>query len=240
MDSEKTPGPDGVHPLILRNCNEAFAKPLCYIFKKSLEDGKVPSDWKLAHITPLHKKGSTLSVENYRPVSLTSIVCKICKRVVRDQIMFHFLSEKLLVDEQHGFVPFRSCTTNLVETIDFISNALNKKEAVDMLLLDYKNAFDRIEHEKLIMKIEAYGVTGQPLAWICDFLKDRRQIVVLGNSESEWVKVKSGVPQGNVLGPLLFIIFINDLPSNLKYSLIKMFADDCKLLARVCSMRDGV
>ena len=106
LDGEKTPGPDGVHPLVLKNCHEAFAKPLCYIFKKSLEDGRVPGAWKLTHITPLHKKGSTLSAENYRPISLTSIVCKICERVIRDGIMNYLLSEKLLVDEQHGFVPF--------------------------------------------------------------------------------------------------------------------------------------
>ena len=240
LDGEKTPGPDGVHPLILKNCNEAFARPLCYIFKKSLEEGKVPREWKLANITPLHKKGSTLLVENYRPVSLTSIVCKICERLIRDGIMGHLLSEKLLANEQHGFVPFKSCTTNLVETLDFLTSALNKKESVDMLLLDLKNAFEKVEHEKLVTKLEAYGIVGAPLAWIKDFLQGRSQKVVLGNSESDWESVTSGVPQGSVLGPMLFIIFINDLPSNLKYSLTKMFADDCKLIARVLGMRDGV
>lgn len=240
LDGEKTPGPDGVHPLVLKNCNEALSRPLCYIFRKSLEEGKVPREWKLAHITPLHKKGSTLLVQNYRPVSLTSIVCKICERLIRDGIMNHLLSENLLTKEQHGFVPFKSCTSNLVETLDFLTSSLNKKESVDMLLLDLQNAFEKVEHEKLIIKLEAYGIEGAPLAWIKDFLHGRFQKVCLGNDESDWENVTSGVPQGSVLGPMLFIIFINDLPANLRYSLTKMFADDCKLMARVLGMRDGV
>ena len=151
---------------------------------------------------------------------------------MQTNLLCHLNENQLICAQQHGFVPRRSCTTNLLETIDFTTFHLSKKTPVDVVFLDFAKAFDKVSHPLLLHKLAAYGVRGQMLNWLRAFLSGRRQRVVLGNSSSEWCEVLSGVPQGSVLGPLLFVLFINDLPAVI-HSTCKLFADDCKILATV-------
>jgi retron-type reverse transcriptase len=188
----------------------------------------MPREWKEANVTPLFKKGSRFERSNYRPVSLTSTICKILESIIRDKVMKYLQLNKLIVPSQHGFVPNKACVTNLLETLDIITDAINKGYSVDLVLLDFAKAFDKVSHSKLIQKLEAYGVNSILVKWIKSFFTDRKQRVIIGDNSSEWEDVTSSVPQGSVLGPLLFTIFINDLPERVKNE-CKLYADDSKL-----------
>ncbi len=233
LDPHKAPGEDGVHPFVLSKCHAAFAVPLAAIYFKSLNEGAIPSRWRLANVTPLHKKGSRLDPANYRPVSLTSIPCKVMERIVRDAVLEHLYANNLVTREQHGFVRNKACVTNLLETMDSITTSLAYKRWIDVIFLDFAKAFDKVPHKRLVHKLRAYGVTGHLLEWIEDFLRERKQRVVMGEHESEWETVTSGVPQGSVLGPLLFVVFINDMPEVVANFPCKLYADDSKLIGEI-------
>jgi Reverse transcriptase (RNA-dependent DNA polymerase) len=241
LNQYKAPGPDGVHPWVLKNCAAAFAGPLSKVFTKSMLEGQIPDAWRVANVTPLHKKGSRLSPENYRPVSLTSVPCKIMERVIRDKVMDHLYSEteSLIAPEQHGFVRGKACVTNLLESIDLATSLLADKRSIDIILLDFAKAFDKVPHKRLALKLGAYGISGNLLKWIVDFLNNRKQRVVLGKHMSSWQDVSSGVPQGSVLGPLLFVMFINDLPEAVNNFPSKLYADDSKIIADVSNDVDS-
>jgi hypothetical protein len=230
LNGRKSQGQDNINPDVLKNCSKSIAIPLCLIFKNSLNTSTIPLEWSLANVTPIHKKGSKLEAGNYRPVSLTSVVCKLMESILRDHIMNHLVSNKLISTQQHGFVPKRGCNTNLLAFQDFISLSLQKNIPVDILYTDFAKAFDKVLHRKLLCKIWSYGIIGRIHKWLSACLSNRKQRVVMGEIMSEWVKVLSGVPQGSVLGPLLFIIFINDLPEILAH-LCLIYADDSKVLA---------
>jgi hypothetical protein len=160
------------------------AKVLSKIFIKSFGTGRLPSDWKEANITPIFKKGCKSDASNYRPVSLTSVPCKIMERMIRDVIMEHLLANDLIRKNQHGFMPGKSCTTNLLETLDKITESLNDNCLIVMILLDLAKAFDSVAHDELINKLPAYGITGNLLNWLTDFLKGRKQRAVMGEVTS--------------------------------------------------------
>ena len=234
LKASKSAGPDGFHPRVLKELVNEIAIPLCDIFSKSLKSGELPRQWKLGQVTPIFKKGDRCTPGNYRPVSLTAVLCKVMEAIIRENVMDHMVSFDLFCDEQHGFVPGRSCMTQLLTCIDDWSEALDKGEPLDAIYLDFKKAFDTVPHRRLIQKLKSYGIDGNVKDWIASFLNNRKQRVSINGHTSPWSSVTSGIPQGSVLGPILFVVFINDLPDVVK-SVVRIFADDTKLYGSVAT-----
>ena len=237
LSSDKTSGNDKVATHALKMCATALAGPLTHVFKRSLRDSVLPSEWKEANVTPIFKRGSRTEVGNYRPVSLTSVPCKVMESLVKDYILKHLDQRNLLSSKQHGFVAHRACVTNLLETVDYLTDCTSRRHPADIIYLDFAKAFDKVSHELLIVKLMAYGIPVMLVNWIRAFLSNRKQRVVIGDVVSEWKPVTSGVPQGSVLGPLLFVIYINDLPEICR-STCKLYADDTKLMSSVKTADD--
>jgi hypothetical protein len=213
---------------VLQACADEVAFPLSMIFNLSMSGGVVPDDWKLANVTPIFKKGAKHMASNYRPISLTSTACKIMERMIKDKLVSHLEGNSLLTNVQHGFRTKRSCLTNLLDYLEDVTEYLDQGWPVDVIFFDYSKAFDKVCHERLLRQIEAHGVSGFALHWIRGWLTGRQQRVVLNGQASDWMEVLSSVPQGSVLGPILFIIFVNRVPQAVK-NLLSLFADDMKL-----------
>ncbi len=224
----KSPGPDDLHPRILSELSKSLARPLTIIYQKSLSAGRLPEDWKTAFVCPIYKKGPKEEPSNYRPVSLTSVACKVLEKIIRKTVVDHLQINNILHDDQHGFVEGRSCSTQLLEALEDWTQTMDEGGCVDVIYMDFQKAFDTVPHRRLLTKLERYGIKGDLLMWIKSFLTGRRQAVIVNGERSDWGNVTSGIPQGSVLGPTLFILFINDLPDNIQ-SQTKMFADDTKL-----------
>ena len=225
----KSGGPDDLHPKLLKtlSANNSFVSAVTKLFSRCSEKGMIPDIWKTARVTALHKKGSKCEARNYRPISLTCILCKLFEKVVRSHLIEHLQDH--FHDAQHGFLSGRSCLSNLFYCFDKIDEILAGGEDVDILYLDFQKAFDQVPHKRLLHKLKMYGITGKTLEVISDFLSGRTFHVRVGDAASEFFRVLSGVPQGSVLGPLLFLIYINDIPNGIK-SFLLLFADDLKLI----------
>ena len=237
IDPSKACGPDCIPGRLLKEGAPWLFEPLAALFNQSLKSGQLPSDWTSANVTPVHKKGSKHDPKNYRPVSLTSIVVKIMERLVHGRIV-NFLNEhNKLIASQHGFRSGHSCQTQLLETVHQWANTLNKRSSSHVLFLDFSKAFDRVPHRRLLLKLECIGVRGNLLRWIQAFLVSRRQRIVVNGCSSDWSPVSSGVPQGSILGPLLFLLYVNDIGAHLR-SQIRLFADDCTIFREIAGRED--
>ena len=232
-----TSGVDGLPQAFFKNCACSLSVPLSIIFTKSYRLGTIPNSWRSANITPIYKgSGSAHSPNNYRPISLTCIASKVMELIVRDNILTFLRSNDLISHSQHGFLPGKSTTSQLIETLNDWTLSLDSGKNIDCIYLDFSKAFDCISHSRLISKIFAYGIDNTTIVWIRDFLHNRRQRVKLNGVFSDWVLCLSDVPQGSVLGPLLFVIFTNNLPDIVLNAKIKMYADDVKLYLPVCDI----
>jgi len=238
LKPNKSAGLDLMSPRVLIEAAEAIVTPVTMLIQKTLSEGTLPQRWKDAAVTPIYKKGKKSTPGNYRPVSLTSVLCKLTEGIIRDHIMDHLYKNHLLTSCQHGFVRGRSCITQLLECLDEWTEILDLGGSIDVIYMDYAKAFDKVAHVRLLKKLEGYGVSKQVMKWIQDFLHGRRQKVTVNSEESNWADVLSGVPQGSVLGPVLFICYINDLPEQVKTK-VKLFADDTKLYAKVSDEEGG-
>lgn len=230
----KSPGIDRIHPRVLKEIAEIISCPITIIYKKSVAESELPRQWKDAEITPIYKKDAKNLAKNYRPVSLTSVICKMLEKLIVEDIINHIKTNHLNCEEQHGFTMNKSTTTNLLEALNVITEAQMHGIPVDVLFLDYQKAFDTVPHERLIRQVESFGITDKALEWIRAFLSNRRQRVRVNDSISSWKPVVSGIPQGSILGPILFTLFVNDIPAQIQ-SIISMYADDTKLFSAILS-----
>ena len=238
-NSGKSPGPDELHPKILKECSVELAKPLKMMFDLTMKVGKIPQEWKQAEVKAIYKKKGTKSdPSNYRPVSLTSVVCKLMEKIIKSELNKHLTENNILANEQYGFFAGRSTETQLLTSLHHWQYALDNDTPVDVIYMDFKKAFDSVPHARLIKKLNEYGIEGNLLKWIKSFLTGRSQYVNVNNCKSEEKSVKSGVPQGSVLGPTLFIYFINDLPLTTTVD-TKIFADDTKVYTTINSQEDA-
>ena len=204
------------------------------IFTLGYENNYLPVEWLRAYITPIFKKGSSTDPNNYRPIALTSTICKLMESIIKNQILSYLLTKGLISKKQHAFIANHSTATNLLECTQDWFVSLNSSRDTDVIYIDFSRAFDSIVISKLLFKLEQYGICGKLLNWISSFLTNRSQCVVLDHNYSTVCEVVSGVPQGSVLGPLLFIIFINDIETVCCGDCsLQLFADDVKLYSRI-------
>ena len=196
LDVNKSMGPDNISAHILKKCAIPIAFPLHLLFNLSFKTGSLPADWKIAHIVPIHKKGDKGDIENYRPISLTSIISKLFEKCIRDELLLE--CQHLLHDTQHGFLPSKSCTTQLVTFSLDISVGLNSNNLIDVIYLDSAKAFDTVNHDIILQKLKfEYNIEGLMLKFIKEYLQGRKQRVVVNGTLSDIRAVKSGVPQGS-------------------------------------------
>ena len=242
LNITKSPGPDLLHPGVLHEIRRELAQPLQIIFTTSLHLATLPVDWKSANVVATHKKGNKYEPSNYRPVSLACIICKLMESIIRDDLMSYFFTNAFFSNKQYGFINGRSTVLQLLRIMDDWTCQLESGSQIDVTYTDFKKAFDKVPHQRLLRKLQSYGVNNIALQWIKDFLCNRKQRVELNNSYPGWYKVESGIPQGSILGPVLFLIYINDLPDfcdeSTHESDIYLYADDAKVYRKIQSKKD--
>ena len=215
---------------MLKICDSSIVKPVRFIFETCLMTGIFP--WKMSNVCPIHKKKSKNDKSNYRPISLLPILSKIFEKIIFESLYSYFIKNNLLVNCQSGFIKGDSCVSQLLRITHTIHENLDANPSLDTkgIFLDMSKAFDKVWHEGLIYKLRSYGVQSKLIDLLKDYLSNRKQRVIINGTSASWRPIKSGVPQGSVLGPLLFLVFINDLPEHLICN-PKLFADDVSLNA---------
>ena len=234
----KAAGPDGIRPRVLKELSSELVLILTLLFKASLHQQSLPDIWKHSNVSPIYKKGDKTNPSNYRPVPLTCISCKLLEHIIFSNLNQHLKRNNILYPLQHGFRDKRSCETQLIEFVHDI--AYNMQEGIQngVVVMDFAKAFDKVAHNRLLYKLSSYGVKGNTLGWIGSFLCGRSQKVVLEGKSSSSVPVLSGVLQGSLLGPVLFLIYINDLPEYVSNSAVRLFADDTRLYLTIHNSSD--
>jgi len=228
LDTSKSTGPDIQSPKVLKEIAHEIAYPVAMLYRESVKSMSVPGRWKESIVSVLFKKGNKFLAGNYRPVSLTCILCKVLESILRDHFIDHMLRNQLLSDKQYGFIAGRSTTLQLLKVLDEWTEALDDGYSIDCVYMDFQKAFDTVPHKRLISKVKAYGFSECMLNWIESFITGRTQKVRIDGEMSEAKEVISGIPQGSVLGPFLFVLFVNDMP-DLVRSMLYLFADDNKV-----------
>lgn len=228
LKRKKATGLDGLPSAILKDCAFHIAEPLCFILNLSITTSTVPNLWKKAKITPIFKSGNAELPQNYRPISILPVLSKILEKSVHHQFLTYLENNNLLTESQFGFRKNRSTKMAATLLCDNIRKELNNGKMVGAVFLDLSKAFDTIGHGVLLEKLYSYGVRGPELEWFKDYLFDRTQIIEIENTQSSESKIHCGVPQGSILGPLLFIVFFNDLADHVDINVIK-YADDTVL-----------
>ena len=235
----KSAGPDGIHPRVFWELSDVIAKPLTTIFNSSLQQREIPNDWRVATISPIFKKGNKQHASNYRPISLTCIASKIMESFIRDHMINHLKRNNLLSNKQFGFLRGRSTVLQLLKVLDNWTETLNISGAkIDSIYMDFQKAFDKVPHKRLLTKVNGYGLNGEIHDWIRAFLSNRSHKVCVNGEMSSSAEVTSGIPQGSVLGPALFVLYINDLPDELQNE-VYLFADDTKIFSQIRNVSDA-
>ena len=239
INVKKASGPDEISSWILKEAASEIAPFLQFTFMQSIKTSEVPRDWKLANVVAMFKKGNETDAPNYRPVSLTSVTCKILEHIIFHHVMSHLEEHNILTGDQHGFRKGHSRETQLITTIEEFHRNLDKGQQTDAIILDFSKAFDTVPHQRLLSKLEHDGIRGEIKRWISTWLINRNQTVVINGEKSKEAQVRSGVPQRTVLGPLLFLLYIKDIGEGLS-SRMRLFADDSLLFGIVKSTNDAL
>ena len=229
IDINKATGTDMIGPRLLKFAAPFIADEVTYICNHSISNSIFPSKWKEAKVAPLHKNGPREEVNNYRPISILPVLSKVLEKHVHESLSDYLHQHKLLHKTQSGFRAQHSCETALVNMIDLWLNAIDNGQMIGVVLVDFKKAFDLVDHQILINKLEMYGIKDQALGWFKTYLTNRKQQVTINNSKSDFKHISCGVPQGSILGPLLFLLFINDLPLYTNNVFTDLYADDTTL-----------
>ena len=211
LNITKSMGPDNLNPRVLHETCQQITPTLTRILTESWQSGELLRDWKRANISAIHKKGSKNDPNNYRPISLTAICCKIMERIIKRHIINFLVQNHIISDQQLGFVPGRSTTLQLLRALEDWTAELDSGNEVDIVYIDFQKAFDSVPHKRLLRIIEFYRIREKTLNWITAFLSGRKQRVIVNENHSQWAVVTSGVPQRSVLGPILFLLYINSM-----------------------------